>query len=104
MKATTVYTVNITDYPDGSERWNWEPDGWSDRVMELGWDEDAEFRWPNTNKVYRSRSSAVKLKSLVESYGARAIILTGTIDWKTERQAQIDRLRAKIAELEGEAA
>lgn len=102
MSTTTVYTVNITDYPDESYLPGWEPDGWTNRLDELGWT-NTEFRWPNTNKVYRSRSSAVKLKRLVESYGARAIILTGTIDWKTERQAQIEKLRAKIAELEGRA-
>lgn len=84
-----LYRVQIVSFPEGAmkpSRQNpnfsypdptWEPAGWDpdeEWVERFGRDTGRQFFWPKTDRVYQSRSSAAKLRQLVESYGAKAII------------------------------
>lgn len=100
MSKTTVYTVEITAYPHSwEESETWEPEGWAERVEDLGWDRERGFIWPDTSKIYKSRSSAVARKRLIESYGAKAQILVGSIEWRSESEEKIAKLEAEIARI-----
>lgn len=97
MSAQFLYRVQIVEYPAGS--WadveygsypnpDWEPDGWApdeEWIERFGRITGAQFFWPTTSKEWRSRSSAVKRKKLIESYGARCIIQRSSrISWPAE--------------------
>lgn len=109
-----IYSVGVFELPGDGEGY-WEPDGWlSDPVERAEWIErhgDARFFWPKTDRVYLSRSSAVRLARLIESYGGEALVYVAEPAWETleqakrrreseRRQKRIDRLRAQIATLE----
>lgn len=120
-----LYTVQIVDYPseavlEGSshdgESWSepiaeWQPDGWPERSVEL-YGEVKPFFWPSTKPIYRSRSAAQARADLIESYGAKAVVLVTDTTWETfdernariaedKREKRIADLREQIRELEG---
>lgn len=93
-----LYRVQITSFPDGAMiqspycsdecAWcdgndcfypdrEWSPEGWDpdpEWIERFGRDTGAQFFWPSTDREYKSRSSAMTRKRLIESYGATAII------------------------------
>ncbi|MBF6368372.1 hypothetical protein IU469_22000 [Nocardia puris] len=84
-----MYRVQVTSWPQGSMRQDphdpdcsypdrsWRPPNWSPSpqwVGRYGGDTGDAFFWPKTDRWYRSRSSAARLRKLLESYGATAII------------------------------
>lgn len=96
-----LYRVQITAYPEGALRhdvWgsypdpSWEPPGWDpdpEWVQRYGGDTGAGFFWPKTDRVYRSRSTATKLRKLLESYGATAIVQRSTpIIWPADGEVR----------------
>lgn len=102
-------------------RRNWKPEGWEEYVAEriaegANWKPDQHFFWPSESKMYQSRSSAQEKVNIVRHWGGDARILEAELSEfipieeanrrrKQKRtQAQINRLLAKIAELEGRAA
>lgn len=105
-----LYRVEIIDYPFGSipddefPEWHdedWKPDGWladdNDRQNWIARHGDDRFFWPSTSKVYRSRSSATRLATLIESYGATAIVLEAEPSWESIEDANARRARARRA-------
>lgn len=64
--------------------------------------EDRGFYWPTLRRVYRSRSSARNRLSIFEAYGARGHIVRARPTWERveSKDATIERLRARVAELE----
>lgn len=65
--------------------------------------EDRGFYWPTLRRVYRSRSSARNRLALFESYGARGHLVRARPTWERaeSKDATIERLQARIVELEG---
>jgi|SRR5690606_30374825 len=110
-----LYRVRITAYPDGAfipdeqcvktcpvcpaddicSRINrdWKPEGWApdaEWIERFGKDTGDAFFWPSTEREYRSRSSARRLKRLIESYGATAIIQrSAEIVWPAEGEERV---------------
>lgn len=84
-----LYRVQIVDYPKGAlmedplypgsliENPSWRPEGWApdeEWVERYGRHTGHDFYWPSTRREWRSRSSAMRRKQLIEGYGAKAII------------------------------
>jgi hypothetical protein len=85
-----LYRVRITEYPEGAlsvadPRWpdylvpdrDWEPEGWDpdpEWIERHGRDTGRKFYWPSTDREFKARSTARRLKNLIESYGAKAVI------------------------------
>ncbi|MGW4718913.1 hypothetical protein [Nocardia sp. NPDC004260] len=100
-----LYRVQIVEYPKGAlapSRYNpeylypdpdWAPEGWDpdpEWIERFGRDTGAAFFWPKTDKEFKSRSSARKLKQLIESYGAKAIIQrSAEIVWPEDGQEHV---------------
>ena len=101
------YRVQITAYPEGSLKRSlydpdalypdrdWAPEGWDpdpEWVARHGRDSGRRFFWPKTDgREFKSRSAARRLKSLVESYGAKAIIQrSAEIVWPEDGQERIN--------------
>ncbi|MGW5518466.1 hypothetical protein [Nocardia africana] len=94
-----LYRVQIVAYPEGS--WNddeygsyknpeWEPEGWDPDDEYIDRFGSSQFFWPKTNRDWKSRSSALKRKRLVESYGATAIIQRSSeIVWPSDGQEYV---------------
>lgn len=101
-----LYRVQITEWPEGSmkpSQWcpdfsypdpTWEPEGWDpdpEWIERVGRNTGSQFFWPKTDRVYRSRSSAVKLRNLLESYGAKAIIQRSSqIVWPEDGHERVE--------------
>lgn len=112
-----LYTVIVTDYPDGSEEPGWEPAGWQEWLDEQWtprWpgDEQPEFYWPAI-KIYRSRSAAAGAVQRFERWGATAVLAETEPVWtpvaeanrrraNDRRIAQVARLQAQIDALRAE--
>ncbi|NEW33795.1 hypothetical protein GV791_14650 [Nocardia cyriacigeorgica] len=100
-----LYRVQIIEYPEGAlivdehepDAMNlnpdWQPPGWDpspEWVERFGGVTGGAFFWPKTDREYRSRSSAVKLRRLVESYGATAIVQrSAPIIWPGHGQERV---------------
>lgn len=70
-RPTYVYKLHVL-YPEGSDKAGWEPPGWEPEVH--GTDgEWIGFQWPR-NKLYLSRTGAVKRAALLERFGAKVTI------------------------------
>ena len=100
------YRVQIVAYPEGAltqsiydpdvlypDR-DWAPEGWNpapEWVERHGRDTGSAFFWPNTeDREFKSRSSARRLKNLVESYGATAIIQrSAEVVWPADGQEYV---------------
>ncbi|MGN5238076.1 hypothetical protein [Rhodococcus sp. SJ-3] len=57
-------------YLAGNQRSDWKPAGW---VADEEWIErygSEDFFWPKVERIYRSRSAAVRRAQLLERYGA----------------------------------
>jgi hypothetical protein len=97
---------------------DWKPEGWEEYVAEriadgANWEPDQHFFWPSENKMYLSRSSAQEKVDIVERWGGKARLLEAELSEfipveeanqrrKRARNAKtVERLRARIAELEG---
>ena len=102
-----LYRVQIVAYPEGAmkpdpfdpgfsypdrswapEEWNPSPE-WIDR---FGGNTGSAFFWPKTEgRQFKSRSAARRLKNLVESYGAKAIIQrSAEIVWPEDGQERVN--------------
>lgn len=78
--------VNVTPPIDGKIGYlcdDWQPDGWDESR--------GQFYWPTTNRLYRSRSAALRRKQLIESYGATAVLLVSELDWQDDLKARANR-------------
>lgn len=90
---------------------DWQPRTWPERSVEL-YGEVKPFFWPSTKPIYRSRSAAQARADLIESYGAKAVVLVTDTKWETfdernariaedKREKRIATLRDQLAALEG---
>lgn len=107
-----LYRVQITEYPAGAlapdpfvPEWSepdpdWKPEGWDPSPEYIARFGSRQFHWPTTNKEWKSRSSAMTRKKLIESYGAKAIVQRSSeIVWPSEGFQTIgDELVALAAE------
>ncbi|RIQ99330.1 hypothetical protein D2E40_17115 [Mycobacteroides abscessus] len=102
-----LYRVRVIRYPDGAwmpytpidpacpedAEWmptpGWHPPGWrpsGNYTQIMGTD---EFVWPVTNKVYRTYKTAKQRATLLESYGATAIVeQSSRITWPETTDAE----------------
>lgn len=101
----------------------WEPEGWRDIVarvrvqqiedgVEEPWELDRPFSWPWSDRIFKSRSSAMERVTAVRRWGGSAELLEASLVWETTSsanarrkaardQVRIDALRAKIRKFEG---
>jgi hypothetical protein len=100
-----LYRVQIVAYPEGAlrptyfdpdlmvEDPSWKPEGWApdeEWIERFGKHTGDQFFWPSTDREYRSRSSAMKRKRLIESYGAKAIVQRSSrIVWPEDGQEYV---------------
>jgi hypothetical protein len=95
-----LYRVQIVEYPEGAiedqgEHYttfasDWEPEDWKPSHQYIETFGTSKFIWPTTYKEWKSRSSAVKRKELIESYGAKAIIQRSSrIVWPEDGQEYV---------------
>lgn len=54
------------------------------------------FFWPNTDKVFRSRSSAQARVDIINRWGGRAVLVECTPEWMTVSAANARRKRERI--------
>lgn len=103
---------------------SWKPEGWSKFLDEMAargdcsWavdliEEDYEFVWPNMGGMFKSRSAARARAKRAERWGATVTIMEAEVSEfipvsvanairKAKRdQVRINRLKAKIREIEG---
>lgn len=100
-----LYRVQIVAYPKGATEphpyipeWtrlnpSWEPPGWDpdpEWIERFGRNTGGAFFWPKTDREFKSRSSARRLKNLIESYGATAVIQrSAEIVWPADGQEYV---------------
>lgn len=107
LHGYTVQTTADADHLDAVLRADWSPDGWDE-------DDRGSFWWPSTSRLYKSRSAASERASLIESYGALAVLIESDLSWSTvpaanarrkraRNAARIERLREEIRRLGGDA-
>lgn len=104
MRGQFLYRVQIVEYPDGAlitdendprcgqPDPDWSPEDWAPDDYWIGAQGRGsdEFFWPSTYREWRSRSSAVKRKELIERYGAKAIIQrSARIVWPEDGQEHV---------------
>ncbi|GAA3581272.1 hypothetical protein GCM10022198_00480 [Klugiella xanthotipulae] len=113
QKETRLYSVRITSYPEGSIDYSnnhlqiipsWYPPGWLQNPEEyerwVSRYNTARFSWPDTTKLYLSKSGARSRARLIESYGATAKILrTLPVVWETGKVIRARRIEELEAEL-----
>ena len=102
-----LYRVQVTKWPEGSMKPdpfdpgfsrpdpNWAPEGWNPNpewVERFGRDSGRRFFWPKTEgREFKSRSAARRLKNLIESYGAKAIIQrSAEIVWPEDGHERVE--------------
>lgn len=72
--ARPVYVYRlVVEYPEGSQRWGWAPDGWEKPEWDGNPDADLSFRWPQV-RMCLSAGTAKRRAKLLESYGAKVLI------------------------------
>lgn len=94
-----LYRVEIVQYPDGALFTSqadpenayvdpsWEPEGWDPDDEWEALRGSTHFFWPSTKREYKSRSSAMQRKRLIESYGAKCILQrSSAISWPDDGQ------------------
>lgn len=97
-----LYRVQIVEYPAGSlirDKFDgdysdpdphWRPDGWVPSRWYVERFDTTDFIWPTTRKEWKSRSSAMERKQLIESYGAKAVVQRSSeITWPEDGQERI---------------
>ena len=79
----------------------WQPEGWT----EYAEDNDirnrhngapSAFFWPDTTRIYKSRSSATRRKRLIEQWGATAEIYEADLAWQPIAGADARRQLARV--------
>lgn len=98
-----LYRVQIVEYPEGAllrdefdgdysyPDPSWRPEGWAPDREYLDRFGTKDFIWPTARKEWKSRSSAMKRKQLIESYGAKAIVQRSSeITWPEDGYERID--------------
>lgn len=79
----------------------WQPEGWP----EYAEDNDirnrhngapSAFFWPDTTRIYKSRSSATRRKRLIEQWGATAEIYEADLAWQPIAGANARRQLARV--------
>lgn len=106
-----LYRVQLVEYPKGATEDHgydytvldpeWTPEGWEADARYLETFGTSKFIWPSTNREYKSRSSAVLRKQLLESFGAKCIIQRSSqIVWPADGEEKVptkkERARALI--------
>lgn len=108
----------------GFEDPTWEPEGWDEYVVANDLVDRREterqghtvymtFRWPSTERNYKSRSSAQDRVNLIEMWGGKAELLETTTDWIPVSEAnkrrrdkarceRIEKLAKKAAQIANE--
>lgn len=104
MNSQHLYRVQIVAYPKGAlitdemdPEWadpdpSWQPEGWdpSEAWIEICGRGSRDFFWPSTYREYRSRSSAVRRKKLIESFGATCIVQrSARIEWPADFEEKV---------------
>lgn len=87
-----LYRVQIVEYPAGAMVFDaeWAPEGWAPSEEYLDRFGTGAFIWPTTNREWKSRSSAVKRKNLIEGFGAKCIIQRSVqIVWPEDGQEHV---------------
>lgn len=103
----------------------WEPAGWRDHVLRVRedqiaagvevdklWDADKKFSWPWSDRLFKSRSAAMARVNAIRRWGGTAELVEASLFWETTKdanarrkaqrdQVRIQRLQAKIREIEG---
>lgn len=86
------------------ENTSWEPDEWAEYAVanqlidrreteRRGYTVYMGFFWPDTSKIYKSRSSAQARVNLIEMWGGKAVLLETTTEWQSVKTA--NRLRKR---------
>jgi hypothetical protein len=79
---------------------DWKPDGWVAPEWWIRRFKTDAFFWPNSRKLYYSRSGARKRAQLLESYGATVVIRrTEPVRWE---YSEAEVLEERVADLEQE--
>ncbi len=82
-----------------------EPAGWREYALDKwGTEPDGEFWpnghkpffWPNTDRVFRSRSAAQLRVDIINRWGGRAVLVECTPHWETVSAANARRKRAQL--------
>jgi hypothetical protein len=80
----------------------WEPAGWAPTAEWVQRFKTTAFFWPNSRKLYLSRSGARARAQLLESYGATVVIRrTEPVKWE---YSEAEVLEERVADLEEELA
>ncbi len=78
----------------------WQPEGWTeyaednDIITRAG--NIPRFFWPDTTRIYKSRSSAARRKRLIEQWGAVAEIYEADLAWQPVAAANARRKLARV--------
>lgn len=84
---------------------DWEPDGWreyaeANDIRDRDNGGPAHFFWPNTDGIFRSRSSAQSRVDIINRWGGKAVLMECTPEWTTVEQAnarrKLDRLNERV--------
>ncbi|GAA2237399.1 hypothetical protein GCM10010401_06950 [Rarobacter faecitabidus] len=73
---------------------DWKPKGWQPPKDRPDW----TFWWPSTDRIYRSRSSAQARVDLLESFGAKAVLVESDLNWRTTKDANTERRNRRAAD------
>ena len=85
-------------YPNSA----WQPEGWTeyaeDNDIRTRAGNIPRFFWPDTTRIYKSRSSAARRKRLIEQWGATAEIYEADLAWQPVAAANARRKLARVQE------
>ena len=78
----------------------WQPEGWTEYAevndIRTRAGNIPRFFWPDTTRIYKSRSSAARRKRLIEQWGATAEIYEADLAWQPIAGADARRQLARI--------
>ena len=78
----------------------WQPEGWTeyaeDNDIRTRAGNIPRFFWPDTTRIYKSRSSATRRKRLIEQWGAVAEIYEADLAWQPVAGANARRQLARV--------
>lgn len=87
---------------------HFEPAGWREYALQMWPDGPREgeqwpngykpFFWPNTDRIFRSRSAAQRRVDIINRWGGKAVLVECTPVWETVSAANARRRRARLKE------